>query len=146
MSGEALKKSKKIFSPLRNRDGSESRTSVINMQVRGGAFVWPHPRIERDIYPQLLIEPVKAYDIRSCSRFNKVESMTAQTMLQRVDWFQTISMLAILVGVFLVAYEVRQTRALDLAQLASEGYSLIAHRRLTLLGDEPLDALMKSCF
>ena len=70
--------------------------------------------------------------------------MTEQT--RRVDWFQTISTLAILVGVFLVAYELRQNRALDLGQMDSEGYARVAELYLTLQGDEPIVALMKDCF
>lgn len=71
--------------------------------------------------------------------------MNAKTMLKRVDWIKTISTLAILVGVFLVAYELRQTRELNLAQLASEGMLITSQGRIALWGDEPLETLAKTC-
>lgn len=47
--------------------------------------------------------------------------MNTKTMLNNVDWFQTISMLAILAGVLLVSFELRQAREISLAQTGTEG-------------------------
>ncbi len=57
--------------------------------------------------------------------------MNTRTMLGNVDWFQTVSMLALLAGVLLVAYELRvtheelrQSREISLAQMGTEGLVL----------------------
>ncbi|MCZ6501326.1 MAG: hypothetical protein O6945_02285 [Gammaproteobacteria bacterium] len=59
--------------------------------------------------------------------------------------FKVLSTLAILVGLFLVAYELRQTKILTEAQLTSSYYSLVQQSRAAFFEEETLEALVKSC-
>ena len=79
--------------------------------------------------------------------------MNTKTMLNNVDWFQTVSMLALLAGVLLVAYELRvtheelrQSREISLAQMGTEGWSFGAQQNSVFLAEETIDAIVKSCF
>ena len=60
-------------------------------------------------------------------------------------WLQITSNIAILIGVFLVVWELRQNQALSRAQLASDG--LIAQVELShkLMGENPGLVLSKAC-
>ena len=65
--------------------------------------------------------------------------------LEWKHWLQVISNVAILIGVILVVWELRQTQAISRAQLASDG--IIAQMELshTLMGENPGLVLSKAC-
>ena len=54
-------------------------------------------------------------------------------MLDRVDWFQTITALAVLTGLGLVIAELRQTRSIAEAQYANDMYFLLSEQIQPLL-------------
>ena len=66
--------------------------------------------------------------------------------MKSIDWFQSAQLLAIIVGVFLVAYELRQAREISQAQIASDGWALGSDERNTLIGDHGLEAVVKGCY
>lgn len=72
--------------------------------------------------------------------------MNTKTMLDRVDWFQTITALAVLIGLGLVIAELRQTRSIAEAQYANDTYFLLSEQIQPLLEGEILDARVKDCF
>ncbi len=60
------------------------------------------------------------------------------------DWFQTLSNLALILGVAMVIYELRQTRDFTEAELLTVEVSRISDRLLAKMGDAPMSALTKS--
>ena len=55
-------------------------------------------------------------------------------------------MLAIIVGVFLVAYELQQARQISLAEVGSEGWALASAQNSAILGDDALPTVAKACY
>jgi hypothetical protein len=60
-------------------------------------------------------------------------------------WIQIVSGLALLVGLYLVLLELRQTKELTQATLTSESHSVAMARHAMLAGENPMRALAKAC-
>ena len=67
------------------------------------------------------------------------------SLFGKENWFQTVSALAVIGGLMLVYYELRQAHNIGYAQMASDAYVMISQERSALLGEEPLEALAKAC-
>jgi hypothetical protein len=61
------------------------------------------------------------------------------------NWFQIIASIAVLAGLALVLIELRQSKALAEAQFARDAFMFASQLDLTLMGDNPVDALKKAC-
>jgi len=60
------------------------------------------------------------------------------------NWFQIISNVAIIVGLGLVIYELNQSKQFIHAQLSNEQMTRISDRQLTMMGEDPRDALARA--
>jgi hypothetical protein len=60
------------------------------------------------------------------------------------NWFQIISNVAIIVGLGLVVYELNQSKQFIHAQLSNEQMTRISDRQLTMMGEDPRDALARA--
>lgn len=60
-------------------------------------------------------------------------------------WVQIISGIAILIGLVLVLIELRQTKELTRASLASESHSIVMERSTSFQGENPMRVLAKAC-
>lgn len=58
---------------------------------------------------------------------------------------QLITGLALLIGLVLVFFELRQAKALSLAELSSEGYSEIMSEFRSVMGENPAPVIAKAC-
>ena len=56
--------------------------------------------------------------------------------IKSIDWFQSAQLLAIIVGVFLVAYELRQARDISQAQVASDAWALESDQMNAWMGED----------
>jgi hypothetical protein len=61
------------------------------------------------------------------------------------DWFQIVTSIAVIVGLILVIVELRQTKVLVRAQLASEYNTAWDQRRFTLMGEDAALVVVKVC-
>ena len=61
------------------------------------------------------------------------------------NWVQTITGLAIVLGLALVIWELQQNREATQSQLTTEGWHLINQTNTALLGESPADVLAKAC-
>jgi len=61
------------------------------------------------------------------------------------NWVQVITGAALLAGIGLVVWELRQNRDAFQSQLTSDGYHNISQRNIALLGERPADVLAKAC-
>jgi hypothetical protein len=60
------------------------------------------------------------------------------------NWFQIISNVAIIVGLGLVIYELNQSKQFIHAQLGNEQMTRLSDRQLTMMGEDPRDALARA--
>ena len=61
------------------------------------------------------------------------------------DWVQSITAVAIVIGIVLVILELQQNRELAQSQLTSDGFGMISQARTSILGESPAEALAKAC-
>jgi hypothetical protein len=61
------------------------------------------------------------------------------------DWFQMVASIAVIVGLILVIVELRQTKVLVRAELASEYSTAWDQRRFTLMGEDAALVVAKVC-
>lgn len=61
------------------------------------------------------------------------------------DWIQSISAIAILIGLVFVVLELEQNREAMQAQLTNDGYQMLVQTQSSLLGESPVDVLAKAC-
>ena len=62
------------------------------------------------------------------------------------DWAQLITGLALLLGLLMVFYELRQAKQLAFAEIMSQGYSEVLEDARTIMGENPAVALAKACY
>lgn len=60
-------------------------------------------------------------------------------------WVQTISGIALVIGIVLVIIEMNQTKRLTQAGLYSSSWELVMNRGLSFIGEDPMDAWAKAC-
>ena len=60
-------------------------------------------------------------------------------------WVQFLTSLAIILGLGLVVYELRQTKVLVRTELASEYNASWDERRFTIMGEDPASVIEKAC-
>ena len=60
-------------------------------------------------------------------------------------WIQLVTGLAIVVGLGLVIWELKQGRDAAKSQLSSDGYLLISQTNVAMLGEDPAAVLAKAC-
>lgn len=65
--------------------------------------------------------------------------------LTATDWIQVVATFAIVVSIILVLIELRQSREIAEAQLISDQYTIEAGLLHATLGENPANALAKSC-
>jgi len=68
--------------------------------------------------------------------------MDSQTIF---NWIQTVTGLAVLVGLGLVIWELQQNREAMQSQLTSDGWQMLTNRNASVLGESPAEALAKGC-
>ena len=61
------------------------------------------------------------------------------------DWIQTLAAVSVLIGVFLVVYELRQSREIVMSQLTNDSYFYESGLDLKIAGEEPAKALSRAC-
>jgi hypothetical protein len=61
------------------------------------------------------------------------------------DWIQILTAIAVLAGMGLVIYELRQTKELALADLLLQGYAFANEVDNTLIGENAAESLTKDC-
>lgn len=61
------------------------------------------------------------------------------------EWVQIATGIAVLIGLGLVIYELRQTRDVALAQLSSDGFDHFQQRVIAEMGENPATTLAKLC-
>ncbi len=61
------------------------------------------------------------------------------------DFVQIVTGVAVLIGLGLVVFELRQARTLTQSQLASEGMALIHSRHLAVIGEDLASTLARAC-
>ena len=66
--------------------------------------------------------------------------------IKSIDWFQSAQLLAIIVGVFLVAYELNQARQISQAQGGGEHWAMIAQQDSAAAGENAFEAISKACY
>ena len=66
-------------------------------------------------------------------------------MSKLADWVQIVSSLVLVAGLALVVYEMRQSKQLAQAQLASDSYTLAVERHLAAMGEELAQAHARAC-
>jgi hypothetical protein len=61
------------------------------------------------------------------------------------DWVQILSALSILIGIVVVVYEIRQTRAVAEAQLITDQSGIVVSARMSVVGEDGARILAKAC-
>ena len=61
------------------------------------------------------------------------------------NWIQTLTTIAVLAGLGLVIYELRQAKALAMADLMMQQYALGNDVDNTMLGENPMESLVRDC-
>ncbi len=61
------------------------------------------------------------------------------------NWIQILTGSAVLLGLGLVIWELRQSREVAIAQLTSEGYGIAMGRTISEMGENPGASLVKAC-
>lgn len=61
------------------------------------------------------------------------------------NWIQSITGIAVLLGIGLVVFELQQNREATISQLSSEGFQVVSQMNSSVLGDQPAEALAKAC-
>ena len=61
------------------------------------------------------------------------------------DWVQLIAGVAILVGLALVIFELKQSQDLAKLQLISSGFEMRSNQRIAIMGEEAAHVIQKSC-
>ena len=65
--------------------------------------------------------------------------------LQVTDWVQIVTGITIVIGLFLVFWELQQARELAKAQLISDNVANVVAHRTALMGENPADIINKAC-
>ena len=60
-------------------------------------------------------------------------------------WVQTVTSVALIVGLALVIWELQQARDATLSELYSQGFQIISQTNNSILGEEPIRVLAKAC-
>jgi hypothetical protein len=60
------------------------------------------------------------------------------------NWFQIVSNIAIIVGLGLVIYALNQSKQIAYVQMVDDTFSRMTSRNLTMMGEDPRDALAKA--
>jgi hypothetical protein len=60
------------------------------------------------------------------------------------NWFQIVSNVAIIFGLGLVVYELNQSKQFIHAELANEHFTRLSNRQLTIMGEDPRNAIAKA--
>jgi len=68
--------------------------------------------------------------------------MNSQTI---TNWIQVSTMIAVLAGLGLVVWELRQVREIAIAQQASDGFAIYSQRIQAMMGERPARAVAKAC-
>jgi hypothetical protein len=61
------------------------------------------------------------------------------------NWIQSITGIAVVIGIGLVILELQQNREATMSQLSSEAFQMISQFHTSVLGDQPAEALAKAC-
>ncbi len=61
------------------------------------------------------------------------------------NWMQSLTAVAVLIGLGLVVWELQQVKTLTRAQLSSETFAINIGYQASLLGDAPIEVLAKAC-
>ena len=62
-----------------------------------------------------------------------------------IDWIQLFTLVAVLIGLGLVIYELRQAQMLTRAELAADGYGRLLDKYAFLIGESAAEAFTKNC-
>lgn len=62
-----------------------------------------------------------------------------------MNWAQLVTVLAVVIGLVLVVFELRQARALARTQIIADQYAQIIQHRNTVMGENPARSIDKAC-
>ena len=61
------------------------------------------------------------------------------------NWFQFVSMVAVMVGLILVIWELRQAREIVAAQIGADAFILMSQQSAAVMGEDAAKAIAKAC-